>query len=416
VRVLLITDWLPGVGGAERYITGVRDGLRAAGDEVRLLTSSAGTAGDGSADYRAFGSEHVAARMVLQIVNPFAIAAVRRALGDFRPDVALVNMFENQLSPAILGQLRGVPTVLSVTDYKGICPISSKLLPSGRLCHDPAGAVCWRSGCVNFPHWLRDQPRYALIRAERRHVARILACSRWVQRELALSGIESEHLTLPVPPAGPNFRRVPAPRPMFVYCGRLDHTKGLPLLLHAFARLLGAAPTALLRIVGAGPQREMLERLVQSLGLRNVVTFRGRVQPSGVEHELADAWALVVPSLWAEPLGLVALEAIVRGIPVVASAAGGLGEIVEHGASGLLFSNGDEEELAGRLAAIASGAAFPAHALSDAVVRRATERHDPAVHIECLRGIFTSLVTHSDATPAAPPKARAPLHQTWLGT
>jgi hypothetical protein len=57
VRVLLITDWLPGVGGAERYITAVRDGLRAAGDEVRLLTSSAGTAGDGSADYRAFGSE-----------------------------------------------------------------------------------------------------------------------------------------------------------------------------------------------------------------------------------------------------------------------------------------------------------------------------------------------------------------------
>jgi hypothetical protein len=89
---------------------------------------------------------------------------------------------------------------------------------------------------------------------------------------------------------------------------------------------------------------------------------------------------------------------------------------VEHGVSGLLFSNGDEEELAGRLAAVACGAAFPAHALSDAVVRRATERHDPAVHIECLRGIFTSLVTHSDATPAAPPKARAPLHQTWLGT
>jgi glycosyltransferase involved in cell wall biosynthesis len=184
----------------------------------------------------------------------------------------------------------------------------------------------------------------------------------------------------------------------------LDHTKGVPLLLRAFARLLGGAPTALLRIVGAGPQREMLERLVQSLGLGNVVTFRGRVQPSEVEDELADAWALVAPSLWAEPLGLVALEAIVRGIPVVASAAGGLGEIVEHGASGLLFSNGDEEELAGRLAAVASGAAFPGHALSDAVVRRAAERHDPAAHIECLRGIFASLATRSD------------LHQTWFGT
>lgn len=405
MRVLLITDWLPGVGGAERYITGVRDGLRAAGDEVRLLTSSVGTAGDGSADYRAFGSESIAAKLVLQIVNPFAMAAVRGALRDFRPDVVFVNMYEHQLSPAVLGRLRGVPTVLTVTDYKGICPISSKLLPSGRLCHERAGVVCWRSGCVSLPHWLRDQPRYALIRSGRRHVRRVLACSRWVQRELAFNGVEAEHLTLPVPAPGPDFRRVPAAQPMFVFCGRLDHTKGVPMLLQAFARLRSAVPTALLRIVGEGPQRELLERLVQGLGLRDIVTFRGWVPPSEVEHELADAWALVAPSLWAEPLGLVALEAIVRGIPVIASAAGGLGEIVEHGASGLLFPNGDEAGLALQLAAVASGRAFPTHALSDAVVRRTAETHSPERHIERLRRIFTMLAASPAASRSAPSPA-----------
>jgi hypothetical protein len=80
MRALLITDWMAGSGGAESYITWVRDGLRAAGDEVRLLTSSAGTAGDGSAEYRAYGTDLLVAQAFLQIINPFAVVEVRRAL------------------------------------------------------------------------------------------------------------------------------------------------------------------------------------------------------------------------------------------------------------------------------------------------------------------------------------------------
>ena len=327
-----------------------------------------------------------------RLVNPLAVLAVRSALRGFRPDVVLVNMYENQLSPAILGQLRDVPAVLSVTDYKSICPIGSKLLPNGRLCTDRAGLVCWRSRCVSLPHWLRDQPRYALIRAGRRHFNRVLACSRWVQRELALNGVESDHLTLPVAVQGPRFRRAPATEPLFVYCGRLDATKGLELLLRAFTRLLKVLPRTTLRIVGSGPLRPLLEAHIQTLGLDSAVTFRGWVAPTEVEHEIADAWALVVPSLWAEPLGLVALEAIVRGVPVIASASGGLGEVVEHGVSGLLFPNGDEDALTRHLEAIASGAAFPSHTPAEPVIARTRESHSLARHIEQLQRIFREMV------------------------
>lgn len=406
MRVLLITDWLPNVGGAERYISGVREGLRAAGDDVRLLTSSVGTAADGSAEYRAFGSENVAAKTILQIVNPFAVATLRGALRDFRPDVAFVNMYEHQLSPAVLAGLRAVPTILSVSDYKGICPISSKLLPTGRLCRQPAGVVCWRSGCVSFPHWVRDQPRYALIRSARSHVGRVLACSRWVQRELAMNGVEAEHLTLPVSAPGPDFRRAPAAEPVFVFCGRLDHMKGVDLLLHAFAQVRRTVPAARLRVVGEGPRREPLGLLARTLGLQAAVTFRGWVPPSAVEHELADAWALVVPSLWAEPLGLIALEAIVRAVPVVASGAGGLGEIVEHGTNGLLFANGDLEELTRQLIVVASGREFPNHVLPDAVVRRTADAHGPDRHIGRLRQIFTELAPPRGSARRAPSPAR----------
>ncbi len=160
--------------------------------------------------------------------------------------------------------------------------------------------------------------------------------------------------------------------------------------------------------MGQGPERERLEPLARGLGVGESVTFRGWVSPSDVEHEVADAWAVVAPSLWAEPLGFVALEAIVRGVPVVASAAGGLGEIVEHGISGLLFPNGDEVELARQMMLVASGDAFPTHVLPDDVVRRVSEAHDPALHIERLRRIFSSLATPSAATTTAPPTARTP--------
>ncbi len=400
MRVLLITDWVAGIGGAEGYVLGMRNGLRAAGDEVALLTSSAGSAADGTAEYRAYGSNRLVAKAVLQIWNPFAMVSVARAIGAFRPDVALVNMFEYHLSPAILGRLRAVPTVFSVTDYKPICPIASKLLPTGGLCHDRAGRVCWRSGCLSLPHWLRDEVRYALIRSGRKHFDRVLACSRWVQRELALNGIEAEHLTLAVPGPGPSFRRVPAAEPLFVYCGRLEGNKGIELLLRAFARLRAAVPAARLRLVGTGTALPVLEGQVQSLGLSGAVEFRGRVEPAEVEGQLADAWALVVPSLWAEPLGLVALEAIVRGVPVIASAAGGLGEVVQHGASGLVFPNGDEGALVAHLHAIVRGEVFASRTLPVDVVARARERHSETRYIGRLRTIFAEVAGRSQPPPA----------------
>ena len=160
MRILLITDWNRGQGGAEAYALWLRQGLRAAGDEARLLTSNAGTAADGTADFIAFGTERIVAQTFLQIANPFAASSVRRAVQQFEPDVACVNMFAHHLSPAIFPALGTIPTVLLVSDYKCVCPIGSKLLPNGSLCTVDAGWVCCQSGCVSFAHWLRDQLRY----------------------------------------------------------------------------------------------------------------------------------------------------------------------------------------------------------------------------------------------------------------
>jgi glycosyltransferase involved in cell wall biosynthesis len=392
MRILLLIDWNRWHGGAEAYVTWLRDGLRAAGDEVRLLTSSAGTAGEGMADHVACGTNSRAVQTFLQIANPLAAATVRRALREFSPHVVCVNMFAQQLSPAALLALGTVPKVLLVTDYKLVCPLGSKLLPDRSLCDMRPGWVCRRSGCLSLAHWLRDQPRYALIRSAVGRFCRVLACSRWVQGQLAETGVNAEVILLPVPARSPDLTRLPASDPTFLYCGRLDAEKGADLLMQAFARLRIEFPAAGLRIAGQGPERAKLERLAGSLGVADAVRFLGWLSAGQVEWQMAEAWSVVVPSIWAEPQGLVAAEALIRGVPVIASSAGGLGEMVEHGTSGLLFANNDEEALLGCLRAIASGAAFPAHVLSDDVVRDATARFSLDRHVHRMRRIFAETV------------------------
>lgn len=381
MRILLVTDWLRRRGGVEAYFGTLRKGLREAGHDVRLLTSTAGDAASGSADYRAYGTDAPLAQAILQIANPAAVVRTREALAAFRPDIAFVGMVEQHLSPAIFPALRGVPTILSVADYKPVCPIHSKLLPNGSLCTVEAGPICWRGGCVSLAHWLRDRPRYALYRSGIANVDRVLACSRWLQRALAADDIAAEVLPLSAAAPPPGFLREPAPAPLFVYVGRLSVEKGVAILLRAFARVSGRLPAARLRIVGDGAERPTLERLAADLGLREAVGFAGWQQPDAVERELRPAWAMVAPSLWAEPLGLVAIEAIVRGVPVVATATGGFAETVEPGATGLLVPNGDVESLADCLGRIASCEEFPSHVLRADVVRDTAERHSVERHV-----------------------------------
>ena len=386
MRVLLVTDWPEAGGGVETYVMHIARGLREAGDEVRLLTSSVG-GGAAVADYVAFGSRHPVLQSVLQIANPAAAHAIRRALADFAPDVVHVSMFEMHLSPSVLAALHGVPTVLSIAYYKPICPNGLKLLPDDSRCTVPQGTICWRGGCTSLLHWLRDRPRYARIDRGIRGASAILTCSRWLQRVLGDAGIEATWLAWPIEHPSAGFRRAPTPEPLFVFTGRLAREKGVGLLLRALARARDQGIRARLRIVGDGPLRPELERQTLELGLRDVVEFTGWVALEGVEAQLADAWALVAPSLWAEPLGLTALEGVVRGLPVIASATGGLAETVEPGVTGLLFPNGDIDALAACLAEIASGRTL-ADGLSEEVAGRYMAQHGLGRHIVGLRAIL----------------------------
>ncbi|MFC6592607.1 glycosyltransferase [Deinococcus lacus] len=140
-------------------------------------------------------------------------------------------------------------------------------------------------------------------------------------------------------------QRQPGEPLRLAYLGRLAAEKDIPTLLRACALLDGVT----LRLIGAGPQREPLEQLVQELGLQNRVTFHGAVAwGPDLFALLRQHHVLVLPSL-TEGLPLVLSEGMSQGLVAVGSRVGGIPDLIEDGRNGLLFTPGRAPELAAQL-------------------------------------------------------------------
>jgi len=110
--------------------------------------------------------------------------------------------------------------------------------------------------------------------------------------------------------------------------------------------VLKQIPASKLLIAGNGPEWKSLNTLITSLGLSSHVTMLGHLSRPEVERAFDKAWVQAVPSRWAEPFGIVAAEAMMRGTAVVASTSGGLNEIIQHGRTSFLVPPGDIGALA----------------------------------------------------------------------
>jgi glycosyltransferase involved in cell wall biosynthesis len=200
-------------------------------------------------------------------------------------------------------------------------------------------------------------------------------------RRLAVirNGIDTERFAF----AGPN------PGGPLVMVGRLVPLKGVDTLLRALQQVARVRPEVRLEIAGDGEARPALVALSRELGLTDRVTFLGAVRD--VPAVLGRAAALVLPSL-SEGISLTLLEAMARGLPVVATSVGGNPEVVEHGATGLLVPPADPNALAAALLEVcdatdatrAMGRAGRARVESAFCVRRMVAEYE-ALYVRVLR-------------------------------
>ncbi|HEY0416530.1 MAG TPA: glycosyltransferase family 4 protein [Gaiellaceae bacterium] len=318
--VLLTGIWPPDVGGPATHGPDFARFLRDRGHDVEVVTMADGEPAERPVPV------HTVSRTLPFVVRYSRVAFLGARLGR-RADVVYATA-----------------TYAAAAAASGLSrrPLVAKLVS------DPAYERARRYGLFGgtleeFQH--ATDAKVAVLKRLRttslRRAQRIVVPSRYLAGIAGAWGLDASRLEVLVNPAPPPVEAPPADLApgTFVFVGRLTEQKALPLLLDAVERVDGAR----LVVVGDGPERAELERRASDR-----VTFAGSLPRDRVLEQLAGARAAVLSSAW-ENLPHAAIEALAVGTPVVATAVGGVPEVVTDGENGLLVPPNDVEALAGAL-------------------------------------------------------------------
>lgn len=332
-----------GVGGSERHLLALLPALAARGVDVAFVGLD-DPAWDARPFYEQLDSRIATTRLESRRdLDPRLAGALRRALRALAPDVVHTHLVHADVY-GTLASLGG--------DWA---------LVSTKHNDDP-----FRTGAFRFAE-----------RALARRIDRVVAISDSLQRftvervGLPAGKVEVVRYGLDGPPEawGSAQLDLPAGKRLVLVIARLVEQKGVATAVRALARVHRSHRDAVLAVLGEGPERPALEALARELDVADSVLLPGRV--GDVAAWLREAEALVHPVRW-EGFGLVLLEAMLSGKPVVATRVSSIPEIVADGETGVLVPPDDADGLA---AAIESLLADPERArrLGAAGAQRARE-------------------------------------------
>ncbi len=319
-------------------------------------------------------------------------------IAAFAPDLLFLHKVEDPARVADLA--RRYPTVRMVHDHDLVCLRRHKYFPlNSRVCDRPAGLACYLNLCFvqkatpgsSLPIAFKGVGGIkAAIRAHQ-GVRQLMVGSRWMERELIVNGLDPARVTIipPIPAALAHARPIPpSGKPEVLYVGQVIRGKGVDLLLRALTKVPGDWHAT---IVGTGNHLDACRALAEASGVAARVTFAGWVPHDALEPYYARATVCVVPSRWPEPFGMVGVEAMARGRPVVGFAVGGIPDWLDDGVTGILAPEADSGALG---AAIASLLADPqlAAALGEAGLARVRERFQPDQYLDRLMHILGEAV------------------------
>jgi glycosyltransferase involved in cell wall biosynthesis len=386
MRLLYVHERIGAFGGAEVNVLLTAQELRRRGHDVSIAH---GGADGGEADWRDAFPERFA------LGTPADATALARALAQFRPDVVILHKFSDQNVLHLLANC-GRPVIRMVHDHDLYCMRSYKYNYFSRnictraaspYCIFPCAAFLGHSAAPGFPL------RWVSYSAKRREISinrgfhRLVVASEYMRAELLRNGFGNDQIEIhaPVPrstksPDSPSF----STRNLIVYVGQIVRGKGVDVLLESLARV--ASPFECV-IIGDGSQRAQCERLSKRLGLESRVRFIGFVPQAQIAGHYNDASLAVMSSLWPEPFGAAGLEAMRRGLPVVAFDAGGIREWLVDGVNGFLVPWMDRDAYAKKVDTLLVDKAL-ARSLGQSGRRMADDRFNFDSYIDNLERLY----------------------------
>ncbi len=358
------------------------------------------------------------------IYSPSARRAMRKCLSGFSPDLAHIRSIYHHLSPSILWELKrqGIPVLYHLNDFKILCP-TYNFVADGRICkeHCKNGAfynVVTR-GCYEGRHssavvLAAEAYLHKWLRTYERCVDVFLAPSEFVRGKLIGAGFPAHRIeVLPHYQALPGDDQLATDEGYLLYFGRLSPEKGAYELLRAMVQL----PHIPLVIAGDGPERPRLESAARELNLKHVL-FAGMVHGEKLQKLIAGCSFSIFPSHAYETLGKSILESYAWGRPVIASDLGSRRELVQHGVTGLLYADGDREQLARSIGFLFDRPDL-IQTMGAAARSRVKANHDPGQHMEKLLELYCRLTSAKRVLsfPAAPehPVPRRGVRVAFIG-
>jgi glycosyltransferase involved in cell wall biosynthesis/O-antigen/teichoic acid export membrane protein len=417
-RILHVVNMGRTCGGAEQLVADLASSQRRQGHEVLILSSDLTGNGAVFADitWRQRRSAGWAARLLGQVRNVAAAATLTEVVRRWRPDVVHLHTI-GLLSPGALRALAATPTVLTVHGPELFVRATERwCMPSRYFRARPAGVrtrLTWRGAAAVLGTswvlgrvWRRALRVVDVFTAPSRHLVSVVGRDLGPVR-LVPNGFDPPPRPAVPPQPGPHAGRAPARRPRrLLFVGRLEELKGPQVLVEALPAVLAGHPDLVLEVCGAGGMEADLRRLADRLGVGHRVWLLGWLTREELGRHLAEADVVVVPSLAPEAFGLACLEAFAAGTPVVASAVGGLPDLVLPGVTGLLVPPGDSAALAGAIGTLLADE--PGRLRMGRQGRELAQRYTIGTHVRAIGAVYTEAIDrHGAARRGGGPVIRA---------
>jgi glycosyltransferase involved in cell wall biosynthesis len=262
-------------------------------------------------------------------------------------------------SPEILLQLKGeCPAVFTVHNHSIYCPSGTQYLSAqNKICQRNYSVLgCMWGKAVDAcgsrrPVRVYDElsGAYFLQQTLKSIPITVIANSEYVRQQLLKHGIPAEKtITLRYGTLATRTKAAPLTQEVhnnnrILFAGRIVPDKGLEWLLKT---LTYVDERVQLDIAGDGWDKPRLEKLAEKLGLNNRIVWHGWCDSDKMNKLYEQCFAVIFPSVWPEPAGLITLEAYARYRPVIASAVGGIPEHINNGETGILVAASDIKQLA----------------------------------------------------------------------
>lgn len=349
-KILLVTnDFGPRTGGIETFVIGLLE--RISDHEVTVFTSQQGDTSEYDQQwFEKFGVRVIRDRSKILLPSWRVSRAVKEVVASHNIEIVVFGAAAPLALMSSALRKSGVKKIIALTHghevwWAKIFPFNFAIKRIGKS--------------VDHLTYLGEFTRQAISKALTDKSAKEMV-------KIA-PGIDTAHF-IPQPDAMQKRKDLGLQdKKIIISVGRLVHRKGQDKLIEAMPNVLRKIPNAHLLIVGVGPYKNHLEKLVNKLSLKEDVTFAGRIMYDRLPSYLSAADLFAMPSrsrffgLEVEGLGIVYLEASACGIPVLAGNSGGAPDAVLEGVTGLCVDGTNVAEIASALIEICSDAERASH-------------------------------------------------------